>query len=317
MQRSIPFIRVSDATAAFDLYERRGALLMKIRIISSIVALMILVPIVIFSGTVVLPVAVAIVSVLAVFEMLRCCNVHKRLLFALPYYFAAVLVPTYLYLSVKLESGVPISAALLLLMFFFVIWTYPVAIFSKGKMPVTDAATASIGCIYIIAGLNAILYTRQIMPEGIYLFALVFIGAWITDSAAYFCGRAFGKHKLIPDVSPKKTVEGSIGGILFCVLFFAIYALIVEKWIAGGSVAANYPALLISAFFISIVSQIGDLAMSLLKRHYNIKDFGKIMPGHGGVLDRFDSVLAVSVVLLICSLISSGLFGADLFAPVV
>ncbi len=290
---------------------------MKIRIISSIVALMIFIPIVIFSGTVALPIAIAIVSVLAVFEMLRCCNVHRQIVFSLPYYLAAVLVPTYLYLSTKLELGVPISAVLLLLVFFFVIWTYPAAIFSKGKMPITDASAASIGCIYILVGLNAILYTRQIMPEGKYLFALIFIGAWITDSAAYFCGRAFGRHKLIPDVSPKKTVEGSIGGILCCVLFFGLYALIVEAWIASGSIQANYPALLISAFFISIVSQIGDLAMSLFKRHYNIKDFGKIMPGHGGALDRFDSVLAVSIVLLICSTISGGLFGADLFAPIV
>ena len=110
-----------------------------------------------------------------------------------------------------------------------------------------------------------------------------------------------------------------IGWVLLCVcvLFFGLYGLLVESVIANGTVAANYPALLISALFISIVSQIGDLAMSLLKRHYDIKDFGKIMPGHGGVLDRFDSVLAVSIVLLICCSVSDGLFGANLFTSIV
>lgn len=290
---------------------------MKIRIISSIVALMIFIPIVIFSGTVALPIAIAIVSVLAVFEMLRCCKVHKQIVFSLPYYLAAVLVPTYLYLSAKLKLGVPISAVLLLLIFFFVIWTYPAAIFSKGKMPIVDAATASIGCIYALAGLNAILYIRQFVAQGAYTFALIFIGAWITDSAAYFCGRAFGKHKLIPDVSPKKTIEGSIGGVLVCVLAFGVYGILVESWFSDGKVMCYLPALLISAFFISIVSQIGDLAMSLLKRHYGIKDFGKIMPGHGGVLDRFDSVLAVSITLLICYAILRGVFDICFFISVI
>ena len=290
---------------------------MKIRIISSIVALMILIPVVIFSGTAVLPISIAIVSVIAVFEMLRCCNVHKHFVFVFPYYLAALFVPIYLYLSARMELKMPVSGVLLLLVFFFVLWAYPAAVFSKWKLSVTDAATASIGCIYAITGLNAILYIRQLMDEGGYLFVLIFIGAWVTDSAAYFCGCAFGRHKLIPEVSPKKTVEGSVGGILCCILAFGIYGLIVETILSGGEISVNYPALLISALFISIVSQIGDLAMSLLKRHYGIKDFGRIMPGHGGALDRFDSVLAVSIVLLICSLAASGLFGADFFAATV
>lgn len=289
---------------------------MKIRLISAGVALLIFIPIVIFSGTAVLPIAVAIVSLIGVFEMFRCCGVHKNLVFVLPYYVAAIAIPTVLYASVSLDIAFPITEIMLLLTFFFVIWAYPAAIFSKGKLPVTDACSASVGAMYILAGLNGIVYTRQIMSEGVYVFVLIFLGAWITDSAAYFCGRAFGKHKLIPDVSPKKTIEGSIGGVLFCILFFALYGFLVEGFIADGKVAANYPALLISAFFISIVSQIGDLAMSLLKRHYNIKDFGKIMPGHGGVLDRFDSVLAVSIVLVICCSVSDGLFGTNLFTAI-
>ena len=287
---------------------------MKIRLISAAVALMILIPIVIFSGTAVLPASVAIVSCLALFEMFRCCGLHKKLAFALPYYVVAVLVPAAIYCNAKGYLALPNEGIFLLVLILLVIWTYPCAIFSKGSVQITDACTAALGAIYIIAGLNSILYIRQSLEAGGYIFTLIFIGAWVTDSAAYFCGRAFGKHKLIPEVSPKKTVEGSIGGIFFCILCYAIYGLLVQFWIGGGTVAVNYPALLISGLFISAVAQVGDLAMSLLKRHYGIKDFGRIMPGHGGVLDRFDSILAASSVLLLCCAAVGAIFGGQIFS---
>lgn len=273
---------------------------MKIRLISAAVALLIFIPVVIVSHTVVLPIAVAIVSVIGLFEMFRCCGVHKKLCFVLPYYLVALLVPAAVYGTVSSLVTIPLQSVFLLLLFALVIWTYPCSIFSKGTVKITDACTASIGAIYLIAGLNSLLFVRQGMDAGFYHFALIFLGAWITDSAAYFCGRAFGKHKLIPDVSPKKTVEGSVGGTFVCVISFVLFGLLSQFVFAPEAISVNYPALIVSGFLISIVSQIGDLAMSLLKRHYGIKDFGKIMPGHGGVLDRFDSILAAAIVLLIC-----------------
>jgi phosphatidate cytidylyltransferase len=105
-----------------------------------------------------------------------------------------------------------------------------------------------------------------------------------------------GKHKLIPDVSPKKTVEGSIGGIAFCILAMVIFGIVVE---AVSSYEANLIALAFAGLVISVVAQIGDLLMSVIKRTYGIKDYGKIFPGHGGILDRFDSILAVSIVLMV------------------
>jgi phosphatidate cytidylyltransferase len=107
-----------------------------------------------------------------------------------------------------------------------------------------------------------------------------------------------GKHKLIPDVSPKKTVEGSIGGIVFCMLAMVIFGLIVN---AISDFHANYLMLVVGGLLASIVSQIGDLCMSVIKRTYGIKDYGKLFPGHGGMLDRFDSVIAVSIVLAVFS----------------
>ena len=118
----------------------------------------------------------------------------------------------------------------------------------------------------------------------------------MTDIFAYFCGLAFGKHKLIPDVSPKKTIEGSIGGIIFCAIGYMVYGFVVSRVF---SVEMNIIALGIFGLIISVVAQIGDLSASLIKREYDVKDYGALFPGHGGVLDRFDSVIAVSCVLMV------------------
>jgi phosphatidate cytidylyltransferase len=125
----------------------------------------------------------------------------------------------------------------------------------------------------------------------------------MSDSFAYFTGRIFGKHKLIPSVSPKKTVEGAIGGVVFGVLTAVVFGFVVSTFFdPDGVITANYLVLAISGMFLSVVSQIGDLIMSVIKRHYNIKDYGKFFPGHGGILDRFDSIIAVSLVMaVICT----------------
>ena len=124
----------------------------------------------------------------------------------------------------------------------------------------------------------------------------MFAAPWVTDTFAYLFGRLLGKHKLIPEVSPKKTVEGSVAGIVFCMIYVILFGFVCSKiW----GVTCNYAILAALGVLLSIVGQIGDLAMSVIKREYNIKDYGKIMPGHGGALDRFDSVLAVSIVVAV------------------
>ena len=129
---------------------------------------------------------------------------------------------------------------------------------------------------------------------GQYAYILIFIGAWATDTGAYFVGVLFGKHKLIPAVSPKKTVEGALGGILGCVFGFVVYGLILNFFF---DVKVNYLPLVLLAILVAIVSQIGDLIASYLKRESGIKDFGTIFPGHGGIMDRFDSIIAVAPVI--------------------
>ncbi|MBR7181275.1 MAG: phosphatidate cytidylyltransferase [Clostridia bacterium] len=123
-----------------------------------------------------------------------------------------------------------------------------------------------------------------------------FVGSWVTDIFAYFTGRLFGKHKLLPEVSPKKTVEGAIGGAVFCALGVMLYGLVANL---AFDLQPNYLLLAIVGLMISVVSQIGDLVLSAVKREFGVKDFGWMLPGHGGLLDRFDSSMAVTVLLMI------------------
>jgi phosphatidate cytidylyltransferase len=196
-----------------------------------------------------------------------------------------------------LVRQVTVVVCLVTSLYFFAVLT-----FSHGKYKLADIAIAFMTAFYIIAGFNAILFLHDYEPGGKYVYLAVFIGAWVTDTFAYFCGMLFGrggKHKLIPDVSPKKTVEGSIGGIVFCILAMVIFGIIINFIV---DLRANYVVLIGAGLLASIVSQIGDLCMSVIKRTYGIKDYGKLFPGHGGVLDRFDSVLAVAIVLAaLCS----------------
>ena len=269
---------------------------MKTRIITSVVAILILLPVLVFADYPVLPAALSLVSLIAVFEMLRCIGLHRAWVISVPLYLLALALPICIRLLSRAELVKVAFAAIVFLLFYF----FAILLFSHGKYKPADLSVCFMTVLYILIGFNAILYVHDHTRGGEYVYLIAFIGAWITDIFAYFCGMLFGrggKHKLIPDVSPKKTVEGSIGGILFCILSMMLYGWIVSR--IEPSLDANVAVFAVAGLLISIVSQIGDLCMSLIKRTYGIKDYGKLFPGHGGMLDRFDSVIAVSAVLLV------------------
>lgn len=270
---------------------------MKQRIITAVVAFFVLLPVLIFSDTFIFPLGLAVCAVLSVWEMFACVGLKNAWLFTAPMYVLGAAFPFLIrYLPDRdLLAPIAICAA--------VVWTlyaFTVLIFSHGKYPLEAVFVASFSLFYIFIGFNAILFIHDCEPGGKYLYYICFLGAWITDIFAYFCGRAFGKHKLIPDVSPKKTVEGSIGGTVFCILVMVIFGFVVEKLVP--EISANLLIFAIAGVLIAVVSQIGDLSMSVIKRKYGVKDYGFIFPGHGGVLDRFDSVIAVSALLMVFSL---------------
>lgn len=270
---------------------------MKQRIITAVVAFFVLLPVLIFSDTFIFPLGLAVCTVLSVWEMFACVGLKNAWLFTAPMYVLGAAFPFLIrYLPDRdLLAPIAICAA--------VVWTlyaFTVLIFSHGKYPLEAVFVASFSLFYIFIGFNAILFIHDCEPGGKYLYYICFLGAWITDIFAYFCGRAFGKHKLIPDVSPKKTVEGSIGGTVFCILVMVIFGFVVEKLVP--EISANLLIFAVAGVLIAVVSQIGDLSMSVIKRKYGVKDYGFIFPGHGGVLDRFDSVIAVSALLMVFSL---------------
>ena len=268
---------------------------MKKRILTAVIGIAILLPILFLSGTWFFPIAVAVCCCIALHEMLRCLGLSRVWALSLPTYALGAVVPFMIrygdrHTSLALCAMLSVSAVLYLM---------GVSVFTHGKITFAQLAEALLACMYIIMGFNAIVYLRD-MVGGEYVYLLVFIGAWVTDTFAYFSGVLFGKHKLIPQVSPKKTVEGSIGGTVFCILGFTLFGVILNSFF---SFHADYLALCISGLLVAVVSQIGDLCMSVIKRERGIKDYGNVFPGHGGMMDRFDSILAVaSVLAIICSL---------------
>jgi phosphatidate cytidylyltransferase len=172
-------------------------------------------------------------------------------------------------------------------------------------MALEDVFATFTTVFYIIASFGALVLLRD-REFGLYLLILTMYGPWISDVFAYFCGRLFGRHKLIPDVSPNKTVEGAIGGVVFCALAAMLYGFILTV-VIGEIASVNYGALALIGALIAVISQIGDLIMSHIKRKYGIKDYGFVLPGHGGILDRFDSVLGVVPLVVILSELVKGM----------
>lgn len=274
---------------------------MKVRVLTAIGIAAVGIPLVIFSQYIIFPIALAILSVMAVFEILRVLGAEKNYYLALPSYLVSALLPFFSYGYFTDRVG-GLKAFLLieaLTLFALLIYFAFVAVFSGGKIEYKTVSQALTAVIYVTVSFSSLCQLRYLEWGG-YLFALVFIGAWTCDTFAYFTGMLLGKHKLCPNLSPKKTVEGAIGGTLFAIGGFLLYGFIVESC---SSLTANYLYLALSGLLVAVISQLGDLFASLIKREYGVKDYSKLLPGHGGIMDRFDSIMAVSTVLLVICLV--------------
>lgn len=188
------------------------------------------------------------------------------------------------------EKGVFNNFTILMLFIFIiaVVVMFGIYIFTFPKHTIRQMTPAVFGMIYVALSLSFLYYIRE-LPNGIFLVWLAYISALVCDTCAYFSGSWFGKHKLTPKLSPKKTIEGAIGGI-----FGATVAGGLMGWLFYALTDCNLfviPLFCIICLVGSVVSMCGDLTASAIKRNSEIKDFGKLIPGHGGVLDRFDSVI--------------------------
>lgn len=261
-------------------------------------AVSVFIPFCIFSGEpwFVFVIFCEIVALLGTYEMLKCVSLHRSPFISAVSY-AAVFFAVGLTRIIESVERYFLSASFIY--FVLVFLSLSAATFSKGKIAVREAALGALMTVYISFSASCILLLRDMklmgaqndISIGAYLYLLVFVFAWLPDIGGYFVGMAFGRHKLIPDVSPKKTVEGFFGGIFFSLAASVIYSFMI------GFRADDIGGLMVFALLsvvCAVVSVFGDLLFSLIKRQYGIKDYGFIFPGHGGVLDRFDSVLAVA-----------------------
>ena len=261
---------------------------MKTRIISGAVAIIILVAVLFlnsyYSFTAVI--AISILAALASYEMLHNTGCVKRMTPVV----AAMIYSAVVQFS---YSGLFIDPKIITVL--FALFVVLLAIFRHktfGAEQIIMSLSMPIILSYAFSTIEKILNFSD--GHGLFYIILLFNFASISDCFAYFVGVAIGKHKLAPVISPKKTIEGSVGGVLGAVLGTIVICLIFNK-ITGYT--ANLWLLLASTPFLSVVGMMGDLFMSAIKRDFGIKDYGNLMPGHGGVLDRVDSILLVAPVM--------------------
>lgn len=158
-----------------------------------------------------------------------------------------------------------------------------------------DQATMGFFALVYVAVMISFIYRIRLLPDGAFYVWLVFICSWIADTFAYFVGVKFGKHKMTPILSPKKSVEGAVGGIVGAMLIGGIYGAAINS-----KISVNAPVVFAVAGGIgAVISIIGDLAASAIKRDHSVKDYGKLIPGHGGIMDRFDSTIFTAPAIYI------------------
>lgn len=172
----------------------------------------------------------------------------------------------------------------------YVVFLVLFAVLGHKRLRFSDIAVMMFATVYVSCFMMYVSRTRY-LDDGLYYVFLIFILAWLDDTGAYFTGKMFGRHKLVPDISPKKTVEGAIGGVLLAVAGCLVFGIVMQY---GFDRQVNYAVLAVIGIIGSVLGQIGDIAASLMKRQCGVKDFGSIMPGHGGLLDRFDSVILIA-----------------------
>ena len=252
----------------------------KTRLISGIF-LVIAALLTIISGGYVLFVTLLCVSLLGIQELYKAMGVHKDGvgLLELAGYLGTILYYASLLLGFERYGMMAVLLGLVLLMFVYV-FTYP-------KYEADQVMSAFFGIVYVAVMLSFIFLTRN-LEGGKFLVWLIFLCSWGCDTCAYCVGMLIGKHKMAPVLSPKKSVEGAVGGVVGAAALGAIYAAVTHGPIVEYAVICAVGAL---------ISMVGDLAASAIKINRGIKDYGKLIPGHGGILDRFDSVIFTSPII--------------------
>lgn len=255
----------------------------KTRLLSGIVLVIAALALIITGGNILLA-GLAIISLIGVFELYRVFQMEKTLAGMIGY--AAVLI----YYADLLWNFIPDKMIFVLgsLVAFMAVYVFS---FPKYK---AEQIFAVFGIFYVAVMLSCVYQTRM-LETGTYIVWLIFLCSWGCDTCAYCVGVLIGKHKMAPVLSPKKSVEGAIGGVAGAALLTLLYGFVFQEQMA---LSKEYIFVLAGISAVgALISMIGDLAASAVKRNYEVKDYGKLIPGHGGILDRFDSVIFTAPVI--------------------
>lgn len=256
------------------------------RIISGVIGALVMLAILLFGGVIGFAITAAILGTIAVFELLRAADFGWG--YRVPAMLVAFLAPLCLLWNVRV--------------LFVMAVVYGLLVVTLGVMRHETLTPERAGLLVLLpavaaSGFTALSLLRGMGEDGLFYICLALVIPWLSDTGAYFVGVLFGRHKLCPVISPKKTVEGLIGGIATSIAASAL-----TVWIygvcCGHPIEVSWLSLLGVAAVGAPLSVIGDLFASVVKRRFGVKDYGNLMPGHGGVMDRFDSVLPVAVLLL-------------------
>ena len=266
----------------------------KQRLISSGVALVVLVIALCFFDTIAFNLIIGVLSAVAVYELLyKTQYVTNKIILSVSivysFLFPLLHIP-------QLTKFTYISSVV------FVIILGGILLFNHKTVPFSSVCIAFLVSLMIPVSFSVSVVLRdRFAPDGLIYYFLALGGGWLCDAGAYFVGTAIGKHKLAPQISPKKTVEGAIGGVLVTVLGYMVIGFIYSRirLSMGDNVQISYLILGVAAVICALSGMLGDLFASIIKRQTGIKDYGNIMPGHGGVMDRFDSVLFVSPIMFL------------------
>ena len=259
------------------------------RLISGIVLVILALAVNIIGGDILLA-ALALISLVGLYELYRALGLERML----PAFAGYAAVIVHYVLCRFVAKGALSGNAVALLLFLLLAVLMAMYVLAFPRFHADQIMPVFFGFFYV-AVLMSFIYRTRMLEGGAFLIWLIIIASWGCDTAAYCVGMLIGKRKLAPVLSPKKSVEGAVGGVLGAALIAFLYALGVN--IFGTADTARlwqYP--LICAFG-AVISQIGDLAASGIKRDHEIKDYGKLIPGHGGILDRFDSVIFTAPVI--------------------
>lgn len=263
---------------------------MKTRIITAVIAIPLVVLILLIgtSNFWVITLLVSAVTVLMTTEILTAKNILKKYGISIPCLLFSFALPIFAH-----------TDFLLLIVFAFIVVIFLSLMLNFTKFSFDELSFAFTGTLLITSGMTCLNYLMAANQSYMALFLTIVLAVpWMADSGAYFAGTFFGKHKLCPKISPKKTVEGFFGGVVFCIIASLLVGVIFQNLIYRN-IKVNYISLLIIGILDSLISVIGDLSFSLIKRHCQIKDYGSIFPGHGGMLDRLDSVIFTAPLVLL------------------